>query len=188
MIFAEEERESDYQSPQFENDLVVSKSSEVDCAQDVTSKLQELSIQDSSRVISHEHDTVIQPVSSSETPSNETNTVESTKKVLVSDLECGVCKQLLYRPIVLNCGHGKPFPNISHLHVGKIGLYSLDVYHRLLLALQSIVNRAFIRMIVSINVRGVRVRILKGFQTYACFYITSSRIIFPKNIQQGKRV
>lgn len=27
-------------------------------------------------------------------------------EVLMTDLLCAVCKQLLYRPVVLNCGHG----------------------------------------------------------------------------------
>lgn len=32
---------------------------------------------------------------------------EARKQILMTDLQCTLCKQLLYRPIVLNCGHGR---------------------------------------------------------------------------------
>lgn len=103
-IFAEEEKEVGFESQQFESNFAVSRSSEVDLAQDATSKVDEQSIQDSS------NNTSIKLTSGPEAPSNEANAMKmSATKVLVTDLECDVCKQLLYRPIVLNCGHGKSF-------------------------------------------------------------------------------
>lgn len=44
--------------------------------------------------------------------SDEKNMIENRhanrccSEVLITDLLCTVCKQLLYRPVVLNCGHG----------------------------------------------------------------------------------
>jgi hypothetical protein len=32
---------------------------------------------------------------------------ESSKKVKLEDVSCPLCKELLYQPAVLNCGHGK---------------------------------------------------------------------------------
>lgn len=32
---------------------------------------------------------------------------EHLKKVKVEDVSCALCKELLYQPAVLNCGHGK---------------------------------------------------------------------------------
>ncbi|KAK3013429.1 hypothetical protein RJ639_010241 [Escallonia herrerae] len=34
----------------------------------------------------------------------------SCKQVSVGDVLCASCKQLLFRPVVLNCGHGEQFP------------------------------------------------------------------------------
>ena len=31
---------------------------------------------------------------------------QSCKQVTISDVTCAACKQLFYRPVVLNCGHG----------------------------------------------------------------------------------
>lgn len=36
-----------------------------------------------------------------------TSSIEMSKNVAVNDLLFGICKELLYRPVVLNCGHSK---------------------------------------------------------------------------------
>lgn len=110
VIFAEEEKEIGYASPQFEGNIIESQLSEVDGAQDATGEGDHLSIKDFSQPTLLEDDTSIQPTSSSQSTTNDSNSISrKTKKVLVTDVECAVCKQLLYRPVVLNCGHGKHF-------------------------------------------------------------------------------
>ncbi|KAG6394853.1 hypothetical protein SASPL_145443 [Salvia splendens] len=105
---AEEEKEIGYASPQFEGNIIESQLGEVDGAQDATGEGDHLSIKDFSQLTLPEDNTSIQPTSSSQTTTNDSNSISrSTKKVLETDVECAVCKQLLYRPVVLNCGHGK---------------------------------------------------------------------------------
>ncbi|XP_057783628.1 E3 ubiquitin-protein ligase PRT1 [Salvia miltiorrhiza] len=103
---SEEEKGYGYASPQFEDNIIESQFSEVDGFRDATSEGDHPSIQDSSQRTLHEDNTSIQPTSSSQTTTDDANSVAlSTKKVLVTDVQCAVCKQLLYRPVVLNCGH-----------------------------------------------------------------------------------
>ncbi|XP_042029936.1 E3 ubiquitin-protein ligase PRT1-like [Salvia splendens] len=103
---AEEEKEIGYASPQFEGNIIESQLSGVYGAQDATGEGDHLSIKDSSQINLLEGNTSIQPTSSSQTTTNDANSISrSTKKVLVTDVECAVCKQLLYPSIVLNCGH-----------------------------------------------------------------------------------
>ncbi|XP_042028099.1 E3 ubiquitin-protein ligase PRT1-like [Salvia splendens] len=103
---AEEEKEIGYASPQFEGNIIESQLGEVDGAQDATGEGDHLSIKDFSQLTLPEDNTSIQPTSSSQTTTNDSNSISrSTKKVLETDVECAVCKQLLYRPVVLNCGH-----------------------------------------------------------------------------------
>ncbi|KAH6768380.1 hypothetical protein C2S51_013716 [Perilla frutescens var. frutescens] len=103
---AEEEKEYGYESPQFDGNFNESKFSEVDGVQDATSVVDHLSNQDSSQKTLHEDDASNQPTSGSQTTTNESNSmVKSTRKVIVTHLQCAVCQQLLYRPVVLNCGH-----------------------------------------------------------------------------------
>lgn len=90
VIFAEEEKSYGYESPQFDYSFVEELNTDI------------------VQITSHEDNTTNKPTSSSQsqtTPSEAT--VKSTRELLVTDLQCAVCKQLLYRPIVLNCGHGK---------------------------------------------------------------------------------
>lgn len=50
----------------------------------------------------------IPATSSSQSISNEAKcVVQHSNQFLATDLQCAVCKCLLCRPIVLNCGHGK---------------------------------------------------------------------------------
>ncbi|KAK6145839.1 hypothetical protein DH2020_019708 [Rehmannia glutinosa] len=57
--------------------------------------------------------TTIPTTSSSHTITNKANgVVEHSNQALVTDLQCAVCKNLLCRPVVLNCGHGMSFQNI----------------------------------------------------------------------------
>lgn len=66
-------------------------------------------IQDCSQITSHLDNKTIPSSGSQNTSKKNDSKVELTNKVLVTDLQCVVCKQLLYRPLVLNCGHGKLF-------------------------------------------------------------------------------
>lgn len=88
MVFAEEEKSYGYESPQFDYSFVEELNTDI------------------VQITSNEDNTTNEPTSSSQTTPDEA-TVKSTRKLLVTDLHCTVCKQLLYRPIVLNCGHGK---------------------------------------------------------------------------------
>ncbi|KAL1536186.1 E3 ubiquitin-protein ligase PRT1-like [Salvia divinorum] len=106
VIFAEEEKVHGCASPQFEGNIIEPQLSEVDGAQDATGEGDHLSVKDSLQITLLEDNTSIRPTSSSQTTTNDANSIlTSTKKVLVTDVECAVCKQLLYRPVVLNCGH-----------------------------------------------------------------------------------
>lgn len=83
---AEEEKSDGCESPQFDYSFVEELNTDI------------------VQITSHEDKTTNEPTSSSQTFPNEA-TVKSTRKLLVTDLQCAVCKQLLYRPVVLNCGH-----------------------------------------------------------------------------------
>lgn len=37
------------------------------------------------------------------------NKQKNSQQFLVTDFHCAACKELLYRPVVLNCGHGKSY-------------------------------------------------------------------------------
>lgn len=41
---------------------------------------------------------------------------QTMKKVSVNDVLCAACKQLLFRPVVLNCGHGMCLLYLDNLH------------------------------------------------------------------------
>lgn len=38
--------------------------------------------------------------------SEELNNARTYEQISVSDVLCSACKELLFRPVVLNCGHG----------------------------------------------------------------------------------
>lgn len=96
----EEEKEVGYCSPEFDDDL-----SESRCKTNLvpdTASPHSVSSQKCGSVGERAHssidvslDTVVPATSSSET----------NKQVLVTDLLCGICKLLLCKPVVLNCGH-----------------------------------------------------------------------------------
>lgn len=97
---AEKEKEVGYWSPEFDDDLSESRS-EADFVPDTASP-HSVSSQKCGSAGEGERssidvslDTVVPATSSSET----------NKQVLVTDLLCGICKQLLCKPVVLNCGH-----------------------------------------------------------------------------------
>ncbi|KAG6393052.1 hypothetical protein SASPL_147282 [Salvia splendens] len=175
LCFLEEEKEIGYASPQFEGNIIESQLSGVYGAQDATGEGDHLSIKDSSQINLLEGNTSIQPTSSSQTTTNDANSISrSTKKVLVTDVECAVCKQLLYPSIVLNCGHGKHF--------------SLIAPDRPATLTTLIVSHVFNQTIVSIDAQGAKVHIQEGFLACAYYYINSLRNIFLKNIQEGKNL
>ncbi|KAI3459644.1 hypothetical protein Pfo_016307 [Paulownia fortunei] len=119
---AEEEKNYGHASPQFDDNLIDSPFSEVLDVRDTSSPLLEavpvessamcggdyLFVKDSSRRTFPDEDniTTIPTTSSSQTTTNEAKcVVEHSNQVLVTDLQCAVCKHLLCRPVVLNCGH-----------------------------------------------------------------------------------
>ncbi|KAL3812358.1 hypothetical protein ACJIZ3_013626 [Penstemon smallii] len=104
---AEEEKGYGHASPQFEDNLLKSQSSEVLDVRD-PSPLPKAVPLNSNNTCSG--DTF--PGEDNITTTNDTNsTVEykdtngNCREVLLTDLQCAVCKQLLCRPLVLNCGH-----------------------------------------------------------------------------------
>ena len=132
-IVPEEEKKSERFSPQFDTYLSQSHfSKEIDILGSsslysttisqsrsrLTSSMEEgepSSVKDSEAVIFADKDSRI---SSCEASGNldplKENTMLVDKPVLgaceqvhITDLPCALCKQLLYRPLVLNCGHGK---------------------------------------------------------------------------------
>lgn len=83
---AEDEKTRGTFSPQFENYLTVSNNNK---------QGEDCSVEES---LEPDKCTKGTPTTSSD---------EISKNVAVNDLLCGICKELLYRPVVLNCGHGK---------------------------------------------------------------------------------
>ncbi|XP_055813854.1 E3 ubiquitin-protein ligase PRT1 [Solanum dulcamara] len=116
---AEEEKEVGYCSPEFDDDL-----SESRCKTDLvpnTASPHSVSSHKCGSVGEGEHssivvslDTVVPATSSSETNKDamsknlnfaDEHTSASEKQVVITDLLCGICKLLLCKPVVLNCGH-----------------------------------------------------------------------------------
>ncbi|KAK4478283.1 hypothetical protein RD792_017572, partial [Penstemon davidsonii] len=104
---AEEEKGYGHASPQFDDNLLKSQSSEVLDVRD-PSPLPKAVPLDSNYTCSG--DTF--PGDDNITTTNDTNNMVEYKdtngncrEVLLTDLQCAVCKQLLCRPLVLNCGH-----------------------------------------------------------------------------------
>lgn len=126
MIFAEEEKKCGHASPQFDSKLIDSQFSEANDVRDISSPVRGATL-----TFREDDKTTIPTISSSQTTTNEASSVvEHTNKVLMTDLQCAVCKQLLCRPVVLNCGHGKSFQ--IFLHVRKeytVDIYLLIVFH-----------------------------------------------------------
>jgi hypothetical protein len=48
----------------------------------------------------------INPSSTIESKSKHGSSAENCKQITVADVLCAACKQLLFRPVALNCGHG----------------------------------------------------------------------------------
>lgn len=63
------------------------------------------SIGDQPSNFSCEDNLSINPSPSEEKKSNDESSAENCKQVTVADVLCTACKQLLFRPVVLNCGH-----------------------------------------------------------------------------------
>ncbi|XP_051118301.1 E3 ubiquitin-protein ligase PRT1-like isoform X2 [Andrographis paniculata] len=113
----EEEKSYGHTSPQFDDKLTDYQYSEVLDTQQ-SSKLLEADsnkstatcggdhsfVQDSTKRTSHNNGNITNTPSTSS--SQEANCViEHSKPDLLTHLQCAVCKQLLCRPVVLNCGH-----------------------------------------------------------------------------------
>ncbi|MCD7453250.1 hypothetical protein HAX54_020290 [Datura stramonium] len=115
----EEEKEVGYFSPEFADNLPVSR-----CKTDLvldTASPHSVSSQKCGSAGEREHssvdvslDTVVPATSSSETNKDtmsknlnfaDEHASASEKQVLMTDLLCGICKLLLCQPVVLNCGH-----------------------------------------------------------------------------------
>ncbi|KAL8486837.1 hypothetical protein ACS0TY_023508 [Phlomoides rotata] len=117
---AEEEKKIGNKYPQFDLNVIDSQLSKVIDDQNISCPIfGEVSvgsnattcggdhslIQDSPQITSHV-DNISIPSSSSQTTSKKAEAeVRHTNKVLATDLQCVVCKELLCRPVVLNCGH-----------------------------------------------------------------------------------
>ncbi|PIN11554.1 hypothetical protein CDL12_15837 [Handroanthus impetiginosus] len=123
---AEEEKESGHASPQFEERLPESNCNEMLDVRDASSPLSgSVDVEFSS---TSGHNSLVQDFSKISLPYRDNNTAlamtlsyrdtdeancmvkhaetkGTLKQVLVTDLQCAVCKQLLFRPVVLNCGH-----------------------------------------------------------------------------------
>ncbi|KVI03807.1 Zinc finger, RING/FYVE/PHD-type, partial [Cynara cardunculus var. scolymus] len=63
------------------------------------------SIGDQPSDLSCEDNLLINSSPSEETKSNDGSSAENGNRVTVADVLCTACRQLLYRPVVLNCGH-----------------------------------------------------------------------------------
>ncbi|KAK6122824.1 hypothetical protein DH2020_043438 [Rehmannia glutinosa] len=93
---AEEEKQYGHASPQCDGSLTESQFGDHSIIQE-----------NSKRTFPGEvNTTTIPTTSSSHTITNKANdVVEHSNQALVTDLQCAVCKNLLCRPVVLNCGH-----------------------------------------------------------------------------------
>ncbi|XP_009629471.1 E3 ubiquitin-protein ligase PRT1 [Nicotiana tomentosiformis] len=110
---AEEEKEVGYFSPQFD-DYLSESCGKTDLVLDTASP-HSIPSQKCGSAGEGEHSSVVFPaISCSETKEDaksknlnfaDEHTSASSKQVLITDLLCGICKLLLYRPVVLNCGH-----------------------------------------------------------------------------------
>lgn len=140
VTLAEEEKKMGEESPQFDLKDIDSQFSKVTDVPDTSCPLfgdvsvvstattcgPHSLIQNSSQIKYHE-DNMTVPSSSSQTTSTKADSeVIFANKVLMTDVQCAVCKQLLCRPVVLNCGHGKLFLNF--LNAYKIVFLILGLY------------------------------------------------------------
>ncbi|KAJ0784078.1 hypothetical protein HanLR1_Chr01g0028141 [Helianthus annuus] len=103
----EAEKTNGTSSPQFENYLAASHGSEQMASQcRTTVQGKDCSSRESSEPVRFENN------STTATTGIHTNSSDHVdrcnKQISMNDLLCAVCKELLCRPVVLNCGHGKP--------------------------------------------------------------------------------
>lgn len=125
----EEEKEVGIISPQFEDsasEYCCKEPSSKDCSSShstMASQRSDSALVGESSSLVHASSHISTTVSSCKTTADATKNsndgdkvkAEIPKQGLMTNLNCRICEQLLCRPVVLNCGHGKPMPWLYHM-------------------------------------------------------------------------